>query len=136
MISFLIEWISWIIYLNKNYTYIHTYIHTYLYIKLYIHTYLYIIWKRKFGFLLTTLYCTTWLFKFMPRIHLKTPNNCVFSFFNRHIFGVYAFFSFNGHIFIQNAHFSFNRHIFNQQAPFDISNMKGYNISICTFWYI
>ena len=136
MISFLIEWISWIIYLNKNYTYIHTY----LYIKLYIHTYLYIIWKRKF--LLFVDYFLLHHMTISIYVTYTFKNTEQLSFFNRHIFGVYAFFHsmgtflINGHIFIQNAHFSFNRHISSQQAPFDISNMKGYNISICTFWYI
>ena len=151
MISFLIEWISWIIYLNKNYTYIHTY----LYIKLYIHTYLYIIWKRKFYFLLTTLYYTTWLYKFMLHIHLKTLNSYHFSIGT---FSVYM------HFFIQLAHFwsmgtfSFKMHIFHsigifpvnkhlliyliwkvitfQYAPFGISNLKSYDLSIGTFRYI
>ena len=46
----------------------------------------------------------------MTHIHLKTPNSCNFSFFNRHIFI--------------------------QKASFGISNIKGYDFSIETFWNI
>ena len=43
-----------------------------------------------FDFLLTTPHCVMLLHKFMPHIHLKTPNSCAFSFIdtfslNRHL---------------------------------------------------